>query len=156
MYALLLPFIAFGLMRELIKARSSASNPTSALRQLKHATRSLLRSRYLTLCIVALLFGISMLTINFTNEYFALNRETPLTKTPSFTSMVRRIGVGPSFFKRRHADYLSWPAFTERQFYRIGTMSLPYASSCTILGTTIRCAAAIASSYWEWQCPAQV
>ena len=128
-YALLLPFIAFGLIRELITTRSSGSNPSSALRQLNHSARSLMRSRYLTLGIVALLFGISMLTINFTNEYFALNRETPLTETPSFTSMVRRIGVGPSFFKRMHADYLSWPAFTERQFYRIGMMSLPYAFS---------------------------
>ena len=128
-YALLLPFIAFGLIRELINARSSGSIPSSALRQLKHAARALMRSRYLTLGIVALLFGISMLTINFTNEYFALNRETPLTKTPSFTSMVNRIGIGQSYFKRRHADYLSWPAFPERQFYRIGMMSLPYAFS---------------------------
>ena len=128
-YALLLPFIAFGLIRELINARSSGSIPSSALRQLKHAARSLMRSRYLTLGIVALLFGISMLTINFTNEYFALNRETPLTKTPSFTSMVNRIGIGQSYFKRRHADYLAWPAFPERQFYRIGMMSLPYAFS---------------------------
>ena len=128
-YALLLPFIAFGLIRELINARSSGSTPSSALRQLKHAARSLLRSRYLTLGIVALLFGISMLTISFTNEYLALNRETPLTKTPSFTSMVNRIGIGPSYFKRRHAGYLSWPSFPERQFYRIGMMSLPYAFS---------------------------
>ena len=127
-YALLLPFIAFGLMRELINARSSASDTSFALRQLKHATLSLLRSRYLTLGAVALLFGVSMLTFNFTNEYFALNRETPLTELPSFKSMINRTGVEPMINVER-AGYLSWPAFTERQFYRIGMMSLPYAFS---------------------------
>ena len=127
-YALLLPFIAFGLMRELINARSSGSIPSSALRQLKHATLSLLRSRYLTLGVVALLFGVSVLTFNFTNEYFALNRETPLTELPSFKSMIYRTGV-ESIINTERAGYLSWPAFTERQFYRVGAMSLPYAFS---------------------------
>ena len=127
-YALLLPFIVFGLMRELIKTRSSGSIPSPALWQLKHATLSLLRSRYLTLGIVALLFGVSMLTLNFTNEYFALNRETPLTELPSFKSMINRTGVEPMINVER-AGYLSWPAFTERQFYRIGMMTLPYVFS---------------------------
>ena len=127
-YALLLPYIAFGLMRELIKTRSSASASLPVLCQLKHAARALLRSRYLTLGVVALLFGVSVLTINFTNEYFALNREVPLTELPSFNSMTNRIGVG-SYFKERDAEYLSWPAFPERQFYRVGMMTLPYAFS---------------------------
>ena len=129
MYALLLPFIAFGLIREIIKARADVSVHSRALRRTKHMALSLLPSRYLTLGIAALLFGISMLTFNFTNEYFALNRETPLTKTPSFTSMMNRIGGGASYFTERHAAYLAWPAFPERQFYRIGMMSMPYAFS---------------------------
>ena len=85
----------------------------------------MLRSRYLTLGVVASLFGVSVLTFNFTNEYFALNRETPLTELPSFKAMIKRIGIEPS----NHSEYLSWPAFPERQFYRIGMMSLPYAFS---------------------------
>ena len=128
-YALLLPFIAFGLMRDLFKTRSYASTPLpppSVLCRLKRATLSLIRSRYLTVGVVALLFGVSMLTLNFTNEYFALNREIPLTELPSFKSMTNRIGVGP-YFKEQDAEYLSWPAFTERQFYRVGIMTLPYA-----------------------------
>ena len=124
-YALLLPFSAFGLMREIIKARPHISTPSSALYQLQHAARALTRNRYSTLGVVALLFGISMLTFNFTNEYWALNRETPLTELPSFKAMIKRIGVGPP----RHTEYLSWPAFPERQFYRIGIMSLPYKFS---------------------------
>ena len=129
-YALLLPFIAFGLTREFTKSRSSVPDHHLALRQLKHSARSLLRSRYLTLGATALLFGVSLLTVNFTNEYFALNREVPFTETPSFQSMIYRTGVG-SFLKESRADYLSWPAFTERQFYRVGLMSLPYAFSPT-------------------------
>ena len=125
-YALLLPFIAFGLTRALIKARSNASPASDALPQLRHLTLSLLRSRYPRLGAVALLFGVSVLTFNFTNEYFALNRERPLTDLPSFNSMTNRIGVG-SYFKERNADYLAWPDFPERQFYRVGMMAWPYA-----------------------------
>ena len=129
-YALLLPFSAFGLMRGFIKARPDVSVYSIALQRTKHMALSLLRSRYLTLGVAALLFGISMLTINFTNEYFALNRETPLTELPSFQSMTIRTGVDSYFDdKEIQAPYLSWRAFTERQFYRIGLMSLPYAFS---------------------------
>jgi len=128
-YALLLPFIAFGLTRELIKSWSTASPASGALlRQIRHTARSLLRSRHLTLGVTALLFGISVLTFNFTNEYLALNRETPLTKLPSFQSMIIRAGVEP-WERETFAPYTAWPAFSERQFYRIGVMSLPYAFS---------------------------
>ncbi len=129
-YALLLPFIAFGLMRELmlIKARSGASTASDRLCRLKHSALSLIRSRYLALGVVAALFGISVLAFNFTNEYFALNRELPLTELPSFKSMANRIGVNPNDAEEI-AKYLSWPAFPERQFYRIGMMALPYAFS---------------------------
>ena len=130
MYALLLPFIAFGLTSELIKASSSASHTYGALHQLRHLARALIRSRYLTLGIASLLFGISVLAFNFTNEYFALNREIPLTELPSFKSMTNRTGVG-SYFRELpiHAAYLAWPAFPERQLYRVGMMTLPYAFS---------------------------
>ena len=131
-YALLLPFIAFGVTRELIKARSDVSPTSCALYHVRHLAISLLRSRYLALGAVALLFGISMLTFNFTNEYFALNREIPLTELPSFKSMTNRIGVG-SYFKEQYADYLHWRAFLERQFYRVGMMTLPYAFSLSYI-----------------------
>ena len=127
-YALLLPFIAFGLIREIIKSQSGVSAHHRALRRIKHTALSLLSSRYLTLGVVALLFGVSMLTINFTNEYFALKRETSLTELPSFRSMLNRTGVYP-YNSEYHAKFMRWPGFLERQFYRIGTMSLPYAFS---------------------------
>ena len=127
-YAILLPFIAFGLMRELIKARSGVSPISRPLQRLKHTALSLLRSRYMALGVAALLFGVSVLTFNFTNEYLALNRETPLTELPSFKSMMNRTGAAPDIDKEK-PGYLSWPAFTERQFYRIGAMSLPFLLS---------------------------
>ena len=130
-YALLLPFIAFGLMRELVRARSDVSTPPPVLCQLKRAALSLLRSRYLALGVIALAFGISMLAINFTNEYFALNRETPLTELPSIRSMLIRIsGVDITYTGRAPNDpSLSWPVFLERQFHRVGAQFLPYAFS---------------------------
>ena len=128
-YALLLPFIALGLTRELVKARSAVSPSFGALRQLRHLALSLLRSRYLALGVATLLIGVSILTLNFTSEYLALNRETPLTELPSFKSMLNRTGIEASHHEERHAAYRSWPAFMERQFYRIGMMFTPYAFS---------------------------
>ena len=122
-YALLLPFIALGLIRELITARSGVSLSLNVARNLRTTALSLIRSRYLTLAVAALLFGISALTFNFTNEYLALNRETPLTELPSFKSMTLRTG----FAAREPRSHLSWPEFPKREFYRIGAMSLPYA-----------------------------
>ena len=135
-YALLLPFIAFGLARELVKARSSGSASTNAARSIRLAALSLTRSRYLTLGVAALLFGISILTFNFTNEYFALNRETSPTELYSFRSMIRSMtyqGVGSDFKELQNpadpAVYLTWTSFPERQLHRVGAMALPYAFS---------------------------
>ncbi len=132
-YGLLLPFIAFGLMRELIKvikALSEVSHTYGVLHQVRHLALYLARSRYITLGAVALLFGVSVLTLNFTNEYFALNRETPLTALPSFNSMINRTTEG---FQEGEAydKYAAWSNLLEIQFYRIGTMFLPYAFSPT-------------------------
>ena len=85
----------------------------------------MLRNRYLTLGVVALLFGISMLTINFTNEYFALNREIPPTELPSFKSMTLRTGFNTGRLSRSLT--WSWTEFQKLQFHRVGIMFLPYA-----------------------------
>ena len=127
-YALLLPFIAFGLTRELVRARSDVSTRLSVLCSLKRATLSLLRSRYLAIGVIALAFGISMLTLNFTSEYFAWNHEKSLTELPSFRSMLKRTGVD-SHFAEKYAHHMPWSVFLERQFHRVGAMSLPYAFS---------------------------
>jgi len=136
-YALLLPFIAFGLMRELVRPTSGVSHTSNTLYRLKHSALSLLHSRYLALGVIALLFGVSMLTLNFTNEYFALNRETPLTELPSFQSMIYRTGVD-SFLEESRANHLDWREFMTRQFHRVGAMSLPYAFSPSFVARDLR------------------
>ena len=86
------------------------------------AASTLLRSRYLLLGIVALAFGLSVLTFNFTMEYIALDGETPLTELPSFQSMLRRTSVDAGIVQ---ASY-PWAAFLEVQFQRIFLMFVPY------------------------------
>ena len=133
-YALLLPFIAFGLTRELVRARSDVSTPPPLLCQLKRATLSLLRNRYLALGVIALAFGISMLTLNFTSEYFAWNHKKSLTELPSFRSMLNRTGFDSDFTEANAYD-LHWRVFLERQFHRVGAMLLPYAFSPSFRGS---------------------
>ena len=124
-YALLLPFIIFGLERDLFKALDpSSSNPIRVL-------AALIRSRYTTLGAVALLFGISVLTFNLTNEYIALNRETPLTELPSIQAITSRAPDANTYSAEEIARYLPWSAFLERQFYHVGAMALPYLFSPT-------------------------
>lgn len=119
-YALLLVFILFGMASELIGNRSKTLASLSRISQLKARCIILIRSRYLVLGIVALLFGASLLVFNFTNEYLGLNRETPLTELPSFRSMLRRIGVEPTPAGNEYQSVV-W-----KYLYRIGGMSIPY------------------------------
>ena len=116
-YALLLPFVIFGLASDLWRAGSDAS-ALPVQRRLTLAASSLLRSRYLLLGVTALTFGATILTFNFGNEYLALDGETPLTELPSFQSLVFRTGL----------DTVSWPweSFLEVQFLRIFLMFIPY------------------------------
>ena len=109
-YALLLPFIALGLVRECRRAR---------LVPFKQKVALLIRSRYVLLGLVALLVGLAVLTFNFANEYVALKGEKSLVELPSFQSMVRRTGVEPDV-------RLDWGSFLLGQFSRIGGMTTPY------------------------------
>ena len=124
-YALLLVFILFGIANELVRNRSNIFSMPTRLNRLKATSAILIKSKYLVLGIVALLFGISMLTFNLTNEYLALNRETPLTELPSFKSIISRTGINPVHVES-NPDVLNWPNFFRIQIYRIGGMSIPY------------------------------
>lgn len=126
-YAFLLPFVIFGLVREHIESRRSVS-ALPALGQLRGYAAALRRSRYLMLGVVTLLFGIAVLTFNLTNEYFALNGEVPLRELPTVQSAVKRLG-GDARFNARIPDALTARPFIADQFYRIGNMMLPYSVS---------------------------
>ncbi len=121
-YALLLPFILLGLVSELIRARAAAP-VASPLSRIRAAFDLLFRSRYLTLGVVTLLFGIAVLGFNFANEYFALNGQNGLTELGSFQSALSRSTLSGDFI----SDPLAWLAYLQQQLYRIGGMSSPYA-----------------------------
>ena len=125
-YALLLPFVIIGLARDILRARSAAATSTPRIMSSKRAASALFRSRYLLLGIVALGFGLSVLTFNFAMEYAALDGKTPLTELPSFQSMLKRTGADSV----SNADLVAaraWDTFLEEQFRRILRMFIPYA-----------------------------
>lgn len=126
-YAFLLPFILFGLTAELLKYRWGIFSfaPVPLFRRIKSCAATLLRSRYLTLGIVALLFGIAVLAFNFGNEYFALDGKVPLWELPSAESAIRRLGG--SELPAHHLPRLEPPVYIVDQAYRIANMLLPYA-----------------------------
>ena len=123
-FALLAPFVILGLASDLLRARSAAASlhPPTVFHRGKRMAIAPLRSRYLLLGIVALGFGLAILTFNFAMEYIALDGQTPLTELPSFQSMLNRTSVNQG------AVRASWPwgAFFEVQFLRIFLMFVPY------------------------------
>ena len=132
-YALLLPFIIFGISAELIAAlRSPTATAPSPLSRARRLLFTLFHSRYLLLGVATLAFGVALLSFNFANEYRALDGETAFTELPSFQSMLRR-GAG-YISEDQEAELIpplseSWPLgrIIEQQFYRIGIMSAPFA-----------------------------
>ena len=120
-FALVLPFVVFGLGRAAFSC--FCSPPPGRPRRL---AKTLIRSRALWLGAAAPLFGMLVLTFNFGNEYLALDGETRLTKLPSFQSMVRRM-VGPPDWTANHASRVAWPHYLWQQFSHVGRTSVPYA-----------------------------
>ena len=123
-YALLLPFIVLGLLRDLNRARR-LSAPPSLASQIKRCAAALLFSRYLKLGVGTLLFGMAVLSFNLGNEYRAFDGEIPLTELPTVKSMTYRFGADDAF-NERYAEHLAWKNFLENQFYRIARATLPF------------------------------
>ena len=123
-YALLLPFIVLGLLRELNRVRQLSAPPRLA-GQIKHCFAVLLFSRYLRLGVVTLLFGMAALSFNLGNEYWALDGEVPLTELPTVKSMTYRLGTDDEF-NELYAEALEWENFLENQCYRIARATLPF------------------------------
>ena len=123
-YALLLPFIALGFGGEMIAlARSAlASKSGERAKTARAALISLVRSRYVALAAVAILFGAALLSFNLANEYAAYEGERTLSELPTFRSMLARFGLGDF-----EDPDLEWGNFLRRQFYRAGAASVPYA-----------------------------
>ncbi len=127
-YALLLPFIAFGLARELLRAWQLIDSPPppQMLARIRSAAAAVLLSRYMILGVVALMFGVAVLSFNFFNEYNAARGRVPLTELSSFQSMLKRTGQNEGF-NIKYADQLAWPYFLREQIHRVWGASVPYA-----------------------------
>ena len=124
-YALLLPFIVLGMANELNRARR-LSAPPSLVGQIKRCVAAPPFSRYLTLGVITLLFGMAVLSFNLGNEYRALDGEVPLTELPTVKSVMKRILGADDEYNERHAETLEWGNFLENQFYRIARATLPF------------------------------
>ena len=131
-FALLLPFILFGVGRGIVQARAAHNPPSfrSWLRRQLSAARpaaiALLSNRYLVLGFVSLAFGFALLGFNLGSEYRAYDGETRLTELPTYNSMLYRIGADEKF-NEANAEGLAWPNFLRGQFASIGIMSVPFA-----------------------------
>ena len=126
-YALLLPFIVLGLLIELYRARRLSALPSLA-DKIKRCAAALLFNRYMALGVVALLFGMAVLSFNLGTEYRALDGEVPLTELPTVESMAKRFGAD-DWFNESFADRLEWGNFLAYQFYRIARATLPFGVS---------------------------
>ena len=126
-YALLLPFIVFGLGQETLRALRRNIPANTVIARIRSVAAALIRSRYLRLGAIALIFGLALLSFNFANEYAAWGSETPLRELPSVRSMLKRVAGQNPGFNADKAEFLAYGPFLLGQFERIGRMSLPYA-----------------------------
>ena len=113
-YALVMPFAAFGLAREGLAAfRARDFSP-------------LLRSRRLALGAAAALFGGVLLALNIASEYAAYEGDIPVSRLPSVVSISQRFGADPDF-NAPNADSLRWDRFIRVQFNRAFEGFVPFA-----------------------------
>ena len=132
-YGLLLAFVALGLIKTGARAHSEGGRRAAgagAIARLAEAARltaaRMVRSRYMALGLITLLFGIATMSFNLGSEYLALRGETRLAELPTAQSMLRRVGLDAEY-RVANARNLAWGRFLQRQFHRIGGLSLPYA-----------------------------
>ena len=121
---LLLPFVVLNLIRKAYLAHSESSSEGS----LRAWVRAALFSRYMTLGAVSVLLAVVILTVNLSNEYFALGREVSFVELPTVQSIMYRTGLDADFNEDyRQTTYL--PNLMKIKFYRLGGMALPYIVS---------------------------
>ena len=113
-YALIMPFVVFGLAREGLAAfRSRDFSP-------------LLRSRHLALGAAAALFGAVLLSLNVASEYAAYEGDVPVSRLPSVVSISQRFGADPDF-NASNAGLLRWDRVLRVQFSRALEGFVPFA-----------------------------
>ena len=119
-YALLLPFIVLGFGGEALALSRAAVSANDKIKAARAAIVALVRSRYVALAAVSILFGSVLLGFNLANEYAArAEMEGRVSDTATFRSMLLRLGVNSWGFE--------WDSFIKQQLYRVGVSSAPYA-----------------------------
>ena len=131
-FALLAPFLAFGLAGEARTAwrRPASTHPTPRLlRRLGGVAAALLRSRFTLLAVLAALFGTCVLGYNLAREYVHVAAETS-DATPTHLPSWHRIRVRTGLLHGGRLDrFFVWDSFLKWQFHRVGAMCLPFAAS---------------------------
>ncbi len=126
-YALLAPFVIYGLGKELVAAvrarRESPDQERAAPSAAGAILAVLVRSRYSRLAAATLLLGVALLTSNIANEYDALNGKTPLIELPSMRSMVSNMSLP---FNETFPGAFPWMDHLVGQSYRIAAASIPF------------------------------
>ncbi len=123
-YALLLPFIAFGFGGEAVALIRSALSSGDRARAARSAAVALIRSRYAVLAAVAVLFGGALLALNVLNERATYGDERSLSELPIFDAALRRLGQTDDYIRDPE---LAWGNFFRRQFFRAGAAVVPYS-----------------------------
>ena len=122
-YALLLPFIVLGLVDESVRAvRGQRAARDQARLAYKRAAVALVRSRFVALGLIALLFGTAVLGFNLANEYAAHDRELSPTELPTSISLLNKAS-----FWNFEIDRQGRPPFPLQQLHRVGAAVVPFA-----------------------------
>lgn len=118
-YALLLPFVAFGLGRDVMRRVRAARTGRGITRALVGG----LGGRHVVLGCVALFFGAAVLGYNFAAEYRA--QGGPFAELPSVRSFARRTGWDGALAAKME-EALAWRTFMPWQLHRVGGMAVPF------------------------------
>ena len=127
-YGLLLAFVSLGLVADLVGAWSGGASDRQRLtrgqrwlKRLGTAAAALVRSRFLAIGAVALLFGTALLGANMVNEYATYGGEVAPSDLPTVRSMLSRTGL-----QERSAP-LEWGAVLQKQLQYVGASVVPFA-----------------------------
>ena len=132
--ALIVPFVLFGLAREIwrlfrtVRETSSAPAYVSVLRWVAE-------SAWVRYGAFSLGFTLVLLFFNFSNEYRAFSGEKAATDLPSVQSMMRRVGAAESYTSRRTDTQLQ---LLDLAVTRLDAMAYPNAFLDRHPGATLR------------------
>ena len=85
-YAILLPFIIFGMIRDL--RQREATDVRIGWDILRHSAKRVIFNRFLILAVVSVIWGGALLSFNLVNEYLALDGERAWRDLPTIQSLL--------------------------------------------------------------------